>query len=257
MEDALAPSAPPPDRADGLWRRVLDALVPPICLGCRRPVVEPHALCAECWRTLEIITPPICPITGTPLAFDAGPTARSPELRWNHPLYDRARAATVFGPMSRRLVHALKYQDVPGVARLMARLMLPAIRDITTGADVLIPMPLHRRRLAARRFNQAVLLADAISGESGVPVDRFAVRRVRNTPRQVGLNRQDRANNLHKAFRVFTREAVAGKAVVVVDDVLTTGASADAIALTLQAAGARTVSIAVFSRVVGDVREPA
>lgn len=237
-------------------RGALDLIVPARCLGCRRPLVDPRTLCGLCWASLELITPPICDIMGTPLAFDAGPGARSPELRWNFPLYHRARAATVFGPMSKRLVHQLKYQDVPGVAKLMAGLMAPRIRDVTDGAGVLVPMPLHPRRLAARRFNQAVLIADALAPLVGVAVDRRAVRRIKHTGHQVGRSRDERANNMAGAFRVFDRAAIAGQHVVVVDDVLTSGATANAIALTLQAAGAASVRVAVFSRVVGDDRAP-
>lgn len=236
--------------------RALDQVVPPLCLHCRRPLTEPRTLCVDCWRELELISPPICPIMGTPLAFDAGPDARSPELRYNHPLYDRARAATVFGPVSRRLVHQLKYYDVPGVAQLMARMLAPAARDICEGADALIPVPLHRLRLAHRRFNQAVALADALSPLVGVPVARHAVARVRRTRAQAGLSREARADNLGNAFKVRDRAAVEGKTLVIVDDVLTTGASADAIAVALKASGARTVNVAVFARVVGNVREP-
>lgn len=239
-----------------LARRLIDRLVPPLCLGCRRPLLDPRTLCPSCWRELEFVTPPFCPVMGTPLAFDAGPDARSPELRWNHPLYECARAATVFGPMSQRLVHQLKYHDVPGVAPLMARLMLPRVREIAADADVLLPVPLHRWRLAARRFNQAVLLADELSPLVGLPVARFAVERGRPTRRQVGLSRDERADNLHGAFRVRETAAVAGRTVLVVDDVLTSGATADALAMTLRDAGARTVRVAVFARVVGENREP-
>lgn len=238
-------------------RAALDRLVPALCLGCRRPLTDPRTLCGPCWSELELITPPICDILGTPLAFDAGPGARSPELRWNHPLYEKARAAAVFGPMSQRLVHQLKYQDVPGVALLMARLMAPAVGDVTRDADVLVPMPLHRRRLLSRRFNQAALIADALAPLVGVPVARYAVRRVRNTRHQVGLSREERADNLDRAFAVVDRAAIDGRTVVVVDDVLTSGATSDAIALALQAAGARSVRMAVFARVVGPgSREP-
>ncbi|MBJ3774083.1 ComF family protein [Acuticoccus mangrovi] len=239
-----------------MGRHALDAVVPPVCAVCRRPLSEPRSLCGECWRGLEIITPPICDITGTPLAFDAGPGARSPELRWNHPLYDRARAAVVFGPTSQRLIHELKYHDVPGIADLMARLMAPAIRDLAGEADVMIPVPLHRRRLAVRRFNQSVMIADRLAPLVGLPVDRRAVRRVRHTRHQVGLSRDQRANNLAKAFKVADPGAVKGRRILLVDDVLTTGATVDSLAVTLQAAGAQSVNVAVFARVVGENREP-
>lgn len=235
---------------------ITNALVPPLCLACRRPIMDARTLCPSCWRQLEFITAPYCPVMGTPLAFDAGPDARSPELRWNHPLYDRARAATVFGPMSRRLVHQLKYQDGPGAAKLMARLMVPRIGDAARGADVIVPVPLHRRRLAARRFNQAVLLADALAPALRLPVARFAVSRTKSTRRQVGLTREERSNNLHNAFKITDHAAIDGRTVLLVDDVLTSGATADALASTLRAAGARGVRVAVFARVVGDVREP-
>jgi len=240
-----------------LARKSLDVLIPPLCLSCRRPLAQPRALCAGCWSQLTLISAPLCDIMGTPLPYDAGPDARSAELRWNHPLYDKARAAVVFDSVSRRLVHQLKYHDVPGAAQLMATLMAPAVKDITADADVMVPVPLHRTRLIARRFNQAVLIADQLSPLVGVPVARYAVQRTKRTPYQVGLKREDRANNLHDAFEVKDRAAIAGRHIVLVDDVLTTGATADALAWTLRAAGARSVRVAVFARVIGNETAPA
>lgn len=239
-----------------LVKRAVDLVAPPLCASCRRPLTNPRTLCASCWRELTLISPPICDITGTPLAYDAGEGARSAELAWNYPLYDRARAAVVFDKVSRRLVHQLKYHDVPSVARLMARLMAPASREIMADAECLLPVPLHRRRLAARRFNQAALIAEHLSPVVGLPVVRYAVQRVRRTPHQVGLNREERANNLHNAFVVKDRDQVVGRRIVLVDDVLTTGATADAMATTLRAAGARSVSVAVFARAIAGASEP-
>ena len=239
-----------------LVKRVVDLVAPPLCASCRRPLTNPRTLCAHCWRELTLISPPICDITGTPLAYDAGAGARSVELQWNYPLYDRARAAVVFDKVSRRLVHQLKYHDVQAVARLRARLMAPAAREVTAEADCLLPVPLHRRRLAARRFNQAALIAEHLSPLVGLPVVRYAVQRVRRTPHQVGLNRDERANNLHNAFTVKDRDQVLGRRIVLVDDVLTTGATADALATTLRAAGARSVSVAVFARAIAGASEP-
>ncbi len=234
----------------------LNLIVPPLCLSCRKPITEPRNLCADCWRDLGLISRPICDITGAPLAFDAGPGARSPELRWNHPLYDKARAATVFSDTSRRLVHALKFHDTPGVAPLMARLMAPAIADLAEEADVIVPVPLHRSRLAARKFNQAVAIADALSPLVGKPVDRFSLARIRATAKQSGLRHTDRADNLDRAFAVTAPDKIRGKSVLVVDDVLTSGATADAIALALKGAGASLVYVAVFAKVVGGAAEP-
>ncbi|MEM0908534.1 MAG: ComF family protein [Pseudomonadota bacterium] len=239
-----------------LLRRAVDLIVPPLCASCRRPLVDPRTLCASCWRGLSIITPPICDITGAPLTYDAGPGAQSPELSWNHPLYDKARAAVTFDPVSRRLVHHLKYHDVPGVAQLMAGLMANAVRDVTDQADCLIPVPLHRARLASRRFNQAALIAEHLAPLVDLPIARYAVQRVRRTPHQVGLTREERASNLHNAFSVKQREPIAGRRVVIVDDVLTSGATADALALTLRAAGARSVGVAVFARATLGAMDP-
>jgi len=254
--EAPRPFDASPGWTGAILKRLVDLVAPPLCASCRRPLTNPRTLCAQCWRELTLITPPICDITGTPLAFDAGEGARSAELAWNYPLYDRARAAVIFDKVSRRLVHQLKYHDVPGVAPLMARLMAPAARDLTSEADCLVPVPLHRRRLAARRFNQAALLAEHLSELVGLPVVRYAVQRVRCTPHQVGLNRDERANNLHNAFVVKDRSQIVGRHVVLVDDVLTTGATADALATTLRAAGARSVSVAVFARAIAGASEP-
>lgn len=236
--------------------KVVDALIPPLCLACRRPLMDPRALCAGCWRQLSIISDPICPIMGTPLAYDAGRDARSPELRWNHPLYDKARAAVIFDNVSRRLVHQLKYHDAPGVAQWMAGMMAPALGEVGDDADCLVPVPLHRSRLAARRFNQAALLADHLGPLIGKPIVRYAVQRVRKTPNQVGLSRDERAENMHNAFAVKDKQAIAGRRIVLVDDVLTTGATVDALAWTLKAAGARSVSVAVFARAISGAAEP-
>ncbi|GAB5377258.1 MAG: ComF family protein [Acuticoccus sp.] len=237
-------------------RRAINLVAPPLCASCRRPLSDPRTLCAGCWRNLTLVTPPFCDITGIPLTYDAGEDARAAELAWNHPLYDKARAAAIMDKVSRRLVHELKYHDVPSVAQLMARLMAPAIRDLTEEADCLVPVPLHNRRLIARRFNQAVLLADHLGPLVNLPVVRYAVQRVRHTPHQVGLGRDERANNLHNAFRVRYRNQIAGRRIVIVDDVLTTGATADAMTVALRASGARSVSVAVFARAISGASEP-
>jgi ComF family protein len=176
----------------------------------------------------------------------------------NPPTYQRARAAVRFDEVARSLVHALKYGDRLDLAPLMGRWMARAGRTLLADADALVPVPLHWRRLWARRFNQSALLALTIAQESGVTVAETALRRVKATPQQVGLSQAERTLNVQGAFRVPAQgqAAVAGRRLVLVDDVLTTGATTEACARALLRAGAQSVDVLVFARVVDAVRAP-
>jgi ComF family protein len=174
------------------------------------------------------------------------------------PAYGRARAAVRYDDVARALVHALKYGDRLDLAPTMGRWAANAGRELLGQADVLVPVPLHWRRLWARRFNQAARLADVISTASGVPVAYGALKRVKPTAHQVGLSRSQRAENVQGAFRVNDegKAEVAGRRLVLIDDVLTSGATVDACARALLRAGARNVDVLIFARVVNAVRPP-
>ncbi len=174
------------------------------------------------------------------------------------PAYHRARAAVRYDDIARAMVHALKYGDRIDLAPTMGRWMARAGRELLADADALIPVPLHWRRLWARRFNQSALLAQAISRETGVAVADSALKRVKATAQQVGLSQSERAENVQGAFRVppDRKAEVAGRSVVLVDDVLTSGATSDACARALLRAGARNVDLVVFARVVDAVQAP-
>jgi ComF family protein len=167
------------------------------------------------------------------------------------PAYQRARAAVRFDEISRALVHALKYGDRLDLAPMMGRWISQAGREVLAEADALVPVPLHWRRLWARRFNQSAALATAISAESGVPVEFGALKRVKATAQQVGLTRTERAVNVQGAFKVppAGKAAVAGRRLVLVDDVLTSGATVDGCARALLRAGAANVDVLIFARV--------
>ena len=156
------------------------------------------------------------------------------------------------------LVHALKYGDRLDLAPTMGRWMARAGRELLEGADALVPVPLHWRRLWARRFNQSALLAKAIAQHSGVAVADAALKRVKATAQQVGLSQAQRAENVQGAFRVADdrKAEVAGRRLVLIDDVLTSGATSDACARALLRAGARNVDLLVFARVVDAARPP-
>lgn len=142
------------------------------------------------------------------------------------------------------------------MAPMMGRWMERAGRELLEGAEALLPVPLHWRRLWARRFNQSAALAKVISEINGVPVLHEALLRVRATPQQVGLSKNQRAENMQGAFRVPDKAAVAGRRLVLIDDVLTSGATVDTCARALLRAGCAHVDVLVFARVVAPVRSP-
>ncbi len=172
------------------------------------------------------------------------------------PAYHRARAAVRFDEISRTLVHALKYGDRLDLAPMMGRWLGQAGRELLADADALVPVPLHWRRRWARRFNQSAMLAAAVSTASGVPIVAGALKRVKPTAQQVGLTRSERAANVQGAFRVPPdgKAAVAGRRLVLVDDVLTSGATVEGCARALLRAGAANVDVLVFARVADPVR---
>lgn len=240
------------------FRFALDVALPPLCPSCREPLGDGAGLCASCWSKLSLIEPPYCTRLGIPFTYDPGPGLLSMEAIANPPSYDRARAAVRYDDVARALVHAFKYGDRLDLAPMMGRWMARAGRELVDGADALVPVPLHWRRLWARRFNQSAALAAAIGGPAEVPVLHGALNRVRATPQQVGLSKAQRADNMQGAFRVAPeRKAdIAGRRLVLVDDVLTSGATAEASARALLRAGAAHVDVLVFARVVAGGRSP-
>ncbi len=237
----------------------LDLLYPPVCLACRRAIAEHGGLCPDCWRAMRFIERPYCERLGTPFDADlaAGETGRmvSPAAVADPPVFARARAVARFddGP-ARVLVHRLKYGDRGELAAPMGRWMARAGTELLDEADLLIPVPLHRLRLAHRRFNQSAALAAAVAKISGVPSRSDLLTRPKPTPPQVGLTRRLRAKNMQGAFEVPAERRIdlLERRVVLVDDVMTSGATLNAAARILLRAGAKQVDALVFARVVPD-----
>jgi ComF family protein len=235
----------------------LGVALPQLCAACREPV-EGEGLCGACWSRLSFIAPPYCARLGIPFPFDPGPGTLSMEAIADPPPYGRARAAVRFDETARTLVHAFKYGDRLDLAPVMGRWMANAGRELTGAADLLVPVPLHWRRQWSRRFNQSGLLADAVAKASGLPVSHRALKRRKATAQQVGLARSERAENVQGAFgvRARARHEVAGRRLVLVDDVLTSGATTEACTRALLRAGAASVDVLVFARVVAPARVP-
>jgi ComF family protein len=234
-----------------LAQAALDSLYPPTCLACRAATDRHGALCPRCWRAMRFIERPFCERLGTPFEHDLGQGLISPQAMADPPAFGRARAVARFedGP-ARTLVHRLKYSDRAEVARPMATWMARAGADILADADLLAPVPLHALRLWRRRFNQAAALTAEISRQTGKPCDLSALRRIKATRSQVALSRAQRAENVQGAFRIAEGAGVRGLNVVLVDDVLTSGATANAATRALLRSGATRVDVLVFARVV-------
>src|ERR1700732_693588 len=177
--------------ARAVLRTALDLALPRLCAACREPV-DGKGLCPACWSKLSFITRPYCERLGIPFVYDPGPGLLSKEAIADPPAYHRARAAVRFDEISRVLVHALKYGDRLDLAPMMGRWISHAGRELLAEADALVPVPLHWRRLWARRFNQSAMLAAAIAAESGVPVAPGALKRVKPTAQQGGRSRAGR-----------------------------------------------------------------
>src|SRR5580704_15107116 len=235
----------------------LGVALPQVCAACREPVVG-AGLCAACWSKLSFIAPPYCARLGIPFPFDPGPDVLSMEAIADPPVYGRARAAVRFDETARVMVHALKYADRLDLAPVMGRWMANAGRELTGAADLIVPEPLHWRRQWSRRFNQSALLADVIAKASRLPVSHRALKRRKATAQQVGLARTERAQNVQGAFGVRSRarREVAGRRLLLVDDVLTSGATTEACTRALLRAGAASVDVLVFARVVAPARVP-
>ncbi len=230
----------------------VDLLLPPRCPACRVVVRGDGQFCAPCWAGLRFITAPQCGCCGTPFAHDPGDSARCGACLLEAPRYTAARAALAYDGAARHVLLGFKHGDRQHLARLMAP-HLARVGAGWLGADaLLVPVPLHRWRLWSRGFNQAALLARAVARRTGTPLLVDGLLRVRRTRLSRGLGRRQRAANVRAAFRVRVPALVAGRRIVLIDDVMTTGATAQACARVLLRSGAKSVHVLTWARVLRD-----
>lgn len=218
-----------------------------------REVAGPGALEPEHWSKLHFLSDPLCACCGTPLDIAVEDGQLCAACLAHRPIYGRARAALAYGDVSRDLVLALKYQGRRDSLDLLSRWMAAAGANLLADADLIVPVPLHYFRLVRRGFNQSVWLAAALARRSSVPLAVDALKRVRATPIQGGLSADGRRRNVQGAFRIRkAREAtIRDKKILLVDDVLTTGATAEACSRALKRAGAPCVDVLTLARVAG------
>jgi ComF family protein len=218
-----------------------------------RELAGPGALEPELWAKLQFLSEPLCARCGMAFEIAVEPGQVCGACIAKPPAYERARAALVYGDVSRELVLGLKYQGRRDGLAALSAWMGSAGKELLEEADLIVPVPLHYFRLVRRGFNQSGWLAAALSKSSGVRLSVDALKRARATPIQGGLSADGRRRNVQGAFRVRNgrKKLVAGKRVLLVDDVMTTGATAEACALTLKRAGATCVDVITLARVAG------
>jgi ComF family protein len=238
---------------------VVDALLPPLCLGCQAVVGTPGTLCASCWAKIGWLAPPLCACCGLPFEFAPGlgvdEDVRCAACLRDPPAFARARAVFRYDEASRNLILSFKHADRTHAAPAFGQWLARAGGELLQQADIVAPVPLHWLRLAWRRYNQAALIAQCAAEAAKRRCVPDLLSRRRRTPSQGELGRAERRRNVRRAFAVHPRhaDAVRGARILLVDDVFTTGATAEECAATLLAAGAMAVDVLTVARVVRPV----
>ena len=233
-------------RTCALW--ALDFALPPRCAGCGAVVADVHSFCPDCWPKIEFLGESGgCRTCGIPLEATEAETcgiclARPPRIA-------RTRAAVAYGDLTRSLAIRLKYGRKVAIARTMARYMAPLI-DHAGGDSILVPVPLHRTRLWQRGFNQSALVARELARRLNLRTHLLVLRRHKRTPPLKGMSPLQRRKIVAGAFKVTDKAAVAGRTIILIDDVLTTGSTAEACARALKRSGAARVELITWARVV-------
>jgi len=233
--------------ARSLGRHMLDFALPPRCPGCGTVVGQVHDFCLDCWASIDFLGSSGCATCGLPLeATDAGECAaclaRPPRIA-------RTRAAVAYDDIPKHVAIRLKYGRKVALARTMARFMAPLVAD-EGGDRLFVPVPLHRWRLWNRGFNQSALVARELSRRLGIATDPGALVRWRTTPPLKGMSVSQRRRAVSGAFKVARPATVAGKTVILVDDILTSGSTAEACARSLRRAGASRIELITWARVI-------
>ncbi len=234
---------------------VIDQLFPPTCVACDQPTETPVGLCSACWRDTFFLSGHLCDCCGAPLqqVDEPGSKAICDNCLHHPPAWDQGRCVSAYEGAGRRAVLALKHSDRTDLAPALAQWLSGAVAPIMQGDEVIVPVPLHRVRLLKRRYNQAAELGRALARRIGMEFMPNALLRTIHTPPQKG-KRDARFSAMQGAFSLNPRQAPAlkGRRILLLDDVITTGATLSACAETLRTADPAVVNVLALARVLRD-----
>ncbi len=231
-------------------RQVVDFALPPRCAGCGCITERQGAFCPDCWARLDLLGPPCCARCALPFDHDEGGELTCAGCMAEPPPFDRLRAAVAYGELARDVALKLKYGRRPGVAETMAGLMERHLAAFD--APLLVPVPLHRWRIWRRGYNQSALIAGALARRRGLGFARDLLRRTKATPPLKHMGPAERRRVVRGAFGVNPRHAgeIAGRNILLIDDVFTSGATVGACARVLKRAGAAEIGVLCWARVI-------
>jgi ComF family protein len=235
------------------WQHVLDLALPPLCLNCDATVSRNQSLCPACWKAINFISDPYCQRCGLPFEVPVETETLCTDCLTEPPDYTQARSVYVYDEASRPMILKFKHGDQLHPAIAMGEWMSKAAAPLLADTDLIVPVPLHPWRLFRRRYNQAAILAQQIGAQSRKPVLLDGLRRVRHTQSQGHHSRAERHKNIHNAFIVprALQDKINGKKLLLVDDVLTTGATINECSRILQKAGASAIYVVTLARAKG------
>lgn len=234
-----------------LWGATVDIILPPRCLATGEIVDAPGMVSPAVWPQLQFIESPFCKTCGMPFHFEIANDAMCAACMDHEPVFDAARSAVIYNEASRKMILAFKYGDRLHAVKTFTPWVIRAGQELIDNADMIIPVPLHNRRLRERRFNQSALLAQEIATTRGKSYIPNLLERTRHTVPQQGLNYKERGKNVHGAFGVNKRhlQTVEGKVVLLIDDVFTSGATLNECARVMKKAKAAEVNVLTVARV--------
>lgn len=235
-----------------LIKALANVIWPPQCTGCGDRVDSQGPLCPACWSQVHFLGEPLCSCCGVPFEYEQSAGILCLRCLGRRPVFRTAKSAMKYDDFSKSLILRFKYGDRQDIGRVLADWMVRAGRDLLGDADIVVPVPLHWSRLFARRFNQSAILAKRIAATSGLTFDPTSLQRVRRTPSQGAMKFRQRQRNVKGVFDIKSNRVslIEDRGVLLVDDVLTTGATAESCARALIKAGAKHVDVLTAARVV-------